>query len=142
MAAGYRVTHLDDIETVRFPGEPHPDWKPLRRDLGITAFGTNAYVGAEPGDLVIDRHDELDEGAPGGAEEMYVVVRGAARFTVDGTQLDVPQGGVVAIGDPALLRDAVALEADTLVLAVGAEPGVPFTPSDWEEKFLARGVRG
>ena len=44
MEPGYRVTHLDEIDTIRFPDEPLPDWKPLRRELGITAFGTNAYV--------------------------------------------------------------------------------------------------
>jgi hypothetical protein len=142
MEPGYRVTHLDEIETIRFPNEPHPDWKPLRRELGITAFGTNAYIAEHPGDLIIDRHDEL-AGAddPGGSEEIYVVVRGAARFTVDGSSVDVPHGGVVAVRDPALVREAVALEAGTLVLAVGGRPGVAFTPSQWEETFLARGVR-
>jgi hypothetical protein len=87
---GYCVTHIDEIDTVRFPDEPLPDWKPLRRALGITAFGTNAYVAERPGDLVIERHDELaEEDDPGGSEEVYVVVRGAARFTVDGTAVDV-----------------------------------------------------
>jgi hypothetical protein len=57
MEPGYRVTHIDEIDTIRFPDEPLPDWKPLRRALGITAFGTNAYVAEQPGDLVIERHD-------------------------------------------------------------------------------------
>jgi quercetin dioxygenase-like cupin family protein len=139
---GYRVLHLDEIDTVRFPDEPLPDWKPLRRELGITAFGTNAYVAEQGGDLVIERHDELaDDDDPGGSEEIYVVVRGAARFTVDGTSVDVPHGGVVAVLDPGLVREAVALEAGTLVLAVGGRPGVPFTPSMWEENILARRAR-
>ncbi len=142
MQPGYRVTHLDEIDTIRFPDEPFPDWKPLRRELGITAFGTNAYVAERAGDLVIERHDELaGDDEPGGAEEIYVVVRGAARFTVDGTSVDVRHGGVIAVCDPALVREGIALEADTLVLAVGARPGVVFTPSTWEEKFLTRGVR-
>jgi len=142
MEQGYRVTQLDEIETVRFPEEPVPDWKPLRRELGITAFGTNAYVAEKAGDLVIERHDELaEDDDPGGAEEIYVVVRGAARFTIDGTSVDVPHGGVVALRDPALVREAIALEAGTLILAVGARPGVAFTPSAWEENFLSRGVR-
>jgi len=68
------------------------------------------------------------------------VVRGAARFTVDGTSVDIPHGGVVAVRDPALVREAVALEAGTLVLVVGGRPGVAFTPARWEEKFLARGA--
>jgi hypothetical protein len=142
MEPGYSVVHLDEIDTVRFPDEPLPDWKPLRRELGITAFGTNAYIGEQAGDLVIERHDELTEDdAPGGSEEIYVVLRGAARFTIDGTSFDVPPGGVVALRDPALVREASALEAGTLVLAVGAQPGVAFTPSEWEERFLSRGVR-
>jgi hypothetical protein len=68
------------------------------------------------------------------------VVRGAARFTVDGTSVDVSHGGVLAVLDPTLVREAIALEADTLVLAVGGRPGVAFTPSKWEENFLARGA--
>jgi hypothetical protein len=64
-----------------------------------------------------------------------------ARFTVDGTSIDVPHGGVVAVRDSALVREAVALEASTLVLVVGGRPGVAFTPSMWEENFLTRGVR-
>jgi hypothetical protein len=143
MESGYRVTHLDEIDTIRFPDEPLPDWKPLRRELGITAFGTNAYVAEQVGDLVIERHDELaEDDDPGGSEEIYVVVRGAARFTVDGTSVDIPHGGVVSVRDPALVREAVALEAGTLVLAVGGRPGVAFTPSTWEENFLSRGLRG
>jgi hypothetical protein len=138
----YRVTHLDEIDTIPFPDETLPDWKPLRRELGISAFGTNAYVAEQAGDLVIERHDELSEDDdPGGCEEIYVVVRGAARFTVDGTSVDVPHGGVVAVRDPALVREAAALEAGTLILVVGGRPGVAFAPSMWEENFLSRGVR-
>lgn len=141
MESGYRVTHLDEIDTVRFPGEPLPDWKPLRRALGITAFGTNAYVAEREGDLAIERHDELaEDDDPGGSEEIYVVVRGAERFTLDGTTVDLPHGGVVAVRDPALVREAVALEPGTLVLVVGGRPGVAFTPSMWEENLLGRGV--
>jgi quercetin dioxygenase-like cupin family protein len=100
-----------------------------------------AYVAEQAGDLVIERHDDLaGHDDPGGSEEIYVVVRGAARFTIDGTSADVLHGGVVAVRDPALVREAVALEAGTLVLAVGGRPGVAFTPSIWEENFLTRGV--
>ncbi len=69
------------------------------------------------------------------------MVRGAARFTVGGASVDVAHGGVVAVLDPALVREAFALEAGTLVLVVGGRPGVAFTPSLWEQSFLARGVR-
>jgi hypothetical protein len=45
------------------------------------------------------------------------------------------------VRDPALVREAVALEAGTLVLVVGGRPGLVFTPSTWEENLLTRGVR-
>ena len=54
---------------------------------------------------------------------------GAARFTVDGDDFDVPKGGIVFLEDPALQRQAVALEAGTVVFAVGAPPGEAFVPS-------------
>ena len=96
--------------------------------------GKAAYVEFE-------RHDELaEDDDPGGSEEIYVVVRGAARTTVDGTSVDIPHDGVVSVRDPALVREAVALEAGTLVLAVGGRSGVAFTPSTWEENFLSRGL--
>ena len=137
---GYRTLHLDDIPTVRFDDESTiPSWKPVRRQLGIEAFGTNAYVG-EPGDTVIEPHDELpsdDESA--GHEELYLVVGGCARFTVDGETFDVSSGGIVFLKDPALRREATAVEPSTVVFAVGAPPHAPFTPSEWEERFFARG---
>jgi hypothetical protein len=44
----------------------------------------------------------------------------------------------VAVTDAALKRAAVAEEEGTLVLAIGAVRGEPFTPSDWEQRALAR----
>ena len=49
MSSGYRTLHLDDIPTVRFDDDADiPAWKPVRRELGISAFGTNAYVADAP----------------------------------------------------------------------------------------------
>ncbi len=58
------------------------------------------------------------------------MVRGAARFTIDGSSVDVPDGGVVAVRDPTLVREAVALEAGTLVLAVGGATWCAVRPRD------------
>jgi hypothetical protein len=129
--AGYDVIDLDDLEALEV-GPQVPLWKPLRHRAGIESFGTNAYLGREPGDLVVERHDERRDGH----QEMYVVIRGAARFTVADDTFDVPAGGVVALRDPALTREAVATERDTLLLEVGAAPGVAYTASEWEERWL------
>jgi hypothetical protein len=40
------------------------------------------------------------------------------------------------VPDPAVMRGAVALEAGTTMLVVGAEPGCAFTPSEWDTEPL------
>jgi hypothetical protein len=142
MSAGYRTLHLDDIPTVRFQDEPIPDWKPVRRELGVEAFGTNAYVGQKAGDYVVEPHDELanDGQSDRGHQEIYLVLDGAARFTVDGESFDIVKGGIVFLEDPALRRQAVALQDGTVVFAVGAPVGEAFVPSDWEDDFIERGT--
>ena len=141
MSAGYRTLHLDDIPTVRVPDPGVPAWKPVRRELGIQAFGTNAYIAAAAGDVVVEPHDELPrEGEPAGHQEIYLVLDGVARFTVHGDTFDVPKGGIVFLEDPALHRQAVALEAGTVVFAVGGPAGEVFVPSPWEDEFYAEGT--
>ena len=51
------------------------------------------------------------------------MLRGRARFTVDGNDHELGPGQLVFVRDPALRRSAVALEADTAVLAIGGKPG-------------------
>jgi hypothetical protein len=139
MSAGYVTAHLDAIEPIVFDSEDEPDWKPLRNDLGIGAFGVNAWVAPNPGDQAIERHDEAPkEDGTAGHEELYVVVRGAARFTVDGEELDAPAGTLVFVSDPSLTREAIATEPNTTVLVVGAARGVAFEPSDWEVRWLRK----
>ena len=69
---------------------------------------------------------------PSGHEELYVVVSGAAMFTVGGEEVAAPAGTLVFVSDPATIRTAVAREPGTTVLAVGGEPGVAYRPRAWE----------
>ena len=139
MSAGFVTAHLDAIEPITFDSDDEPDWRPLRYELGIGAFGVNAWVARAPGDQAIERHDEAPaEGGTNGHEELYVVVTGAARFTVDGEEVDAPAGTLVFVSDPKLTREAVATAPDTTVLVVGAARGVAFEPSDWEVRWLRK----
>jgi tetratricopeptide (TPR) repeat protein len=131
---GWESVRLDDLDAI--PVAEGVVWRPLRKRLGIRAFGTNAYTSEGVGQHIVEDHDELGSGA-GGHEEMYVVVRGRARFTIDGEELDAPAGTVVFLRDPALRRVAIAEEADTIVVAVGAVPGRPYETSPWEYSFSA-----
>jgi hypothetical protein len=139
MSAGYVTAHLDTVEPIVFESDDEPDWKPLRHELGIGAFGVNAWVARNAGDQAIERHDEAPkEGGTTGHEELYAVVSGAARFTVDGDEVDAPAGTLVFVADPALTREAIATEPNTTVIVVGAARGVAFEPSDWELRWLRK----
>jgi len=97
----------------------------LRPELGIGAFGVNA-VRAAAGTRVIGEHDESGPGSDR-HEELYIVLSGHAVFTVAGQEVDAPHGTAVFVRDPELRRSAVAKEDGTLVVAVGAPVGRPFT---------------
>jgi hypothetical protein len=129
--AGYRAIRFDELEDV--PWKPGLTLRPVRSQLGLRAFGAAGFLGREPGDLVVEPHTE-DEGR--GHQELYVVLRGAARFTLDGETLDAPAGTLIAI-EPHVRRVAVATEPDTAVLAFGGPP--TFEPAGHE--YMAR-VRG
>ncbi len=130
---GWQTLRLSDLEPILAAGV---HWKPLRRKLGIEAFGTNAYV-AGPGEDIVEEHSEENLGH----EELYVVLRGRATFTLDETNHDAPAGTLVHLADPSVRRYARAEEPGTLVLAIGAKPGEPYKPSAWEWYFEAEKFR-
>lgn len=104
------------------------NWQPLRRELGVRAFGVNAWTGDEPGAQVIPEHDET----PTRHEELYLVLEGRATFTVAGEEVDAPAGTIVFVADPDATRAAVAAEPGTRVLTVGAPAGAAYEPQTWE----------
>jgi hypothetical protein len=125
-----KTLRLDDVEGIPVFGTLV--WKPVRKTLGVTAFGINAYVAAEAGDEVVEEHDETALGH----EEIYLVVAGHATFTVDGETVDAPRGTLVYLDDPEQKRYAVATEPGTTVLAIGGVPGT-HEISPWEYFFPA-----
>jgi hypothetical protein len=132
--SGWEVTNLDSLDAI--PIGDGVVWRPVRRQFDIRAFGTNAYTSEGVGKHIVEEHDELGAGA-GGHEELYVVVRGRATFTVDGEAIDAPAGTLVFVRDPALKRVAIAEEEGTVVLAVGGEPGRAYEVAPWEFSFGA-----
>jgi quercetin dioxygenase-like cupin family protein len=129
MDKGYDVAHIDELEELPI-NKGEFVWRPVRRRFGITAFGTNAYT-ANAGQRVVEEHTES-----GGHQELYVVLRGRATFTLDGEEIDAPAGTLVFV-QPGTKRGAIAAEDGTAVLGVGAKPGEVFEPSPWEDSFAA-----
>jgi quercetin dioxygenase-like cupin family protein len=128
----YEVAHLDDLE--RYPVDNEGlVWRPVRRRLGIQAFGTNAYTAEKAGDRVVEEHREQD-----GAEELYFVASGRATFSLEDEEVNAPTGTFI-FARPGTKRGAVAAEPKTTIVAFGAKPGVPHEISGWEGIFVAFG---
>jgi tetratricopeptide (TPR) repeat protein len=140
MSETHRVVRLDEVEEIGIDDQGLR-WRPLRRALGIRAFGMNAYA-ADADAQVIEEHDEVSSAGSGGHEEVYLVAAGAARFTVAGETFDVAAGGLVFLPDPAARRAAVAIEDGTIVVAVGGDPTKAYEISPWEYYFAAEAPAG
>jgi tetratricopeptide (TPR) repeat protein len=125
------VAHVDELERIEL--DDGFVWRPVRRRFGIGAFGVNAYTPREAGAQVVEEHSESTLGH----EEIYLVLRGRALFTIDGNEHELGPGELVFVSDPALRRGAIGLTDDTVVLALGGKPGAPHEPSAWEEMFAA-----
>jgi mannose-6-phosphate isomerase-like protein (cupin superfamily) len=120
----YRVATVDELQDIAYREDTH--MRPVRHHLGITAFGTNAWTAANEGDRLMPEHEE-DEGS----EELYVVLRGRARFEIAGETVDAPEGTLVFVR-PETTRTAFAEEAETTVLAIGSRVGQPYEAGGWE----------
>jgi quercetin dioxygenase-like cupin family protein len=128
-ARNYGVVSLDELE--RYPAMGGaPVLMPVRRLLDVRAFGINCWT-APVGAAVIERHSE-----PDGDEEVYVVVRGRARFSIGEETFEAGPATLVHVR-PDTVREAVAIEPETLVLAIGAKPGEVFEPKSWEDNQIA-----
>ena len=116
----HRVAHLTELRTAE-------GWAGIRRELGVSAFGINAWTAGEDGATIIAEHAE----AQSGQEEVYLVLEGQATFTLDGEEVDGPAGTIVHVSDPTVRRGATGT-AGTTILVVGAKPGEAYTVTGWE----------
>jgi quercetin dioxygenase-like cupin family protein len=126
----YWVKRLDELPLVPSDDPNDYDWYPIQHHFGLTAFGVNAF-GGDAGTSFVHEHDETASNQ----EELYIVLRGTARFTLDGDELEAGALSVVAIPDPAVRREAVAVEDGTLLLAFGAPGGSGFHTTWRPEHF-------
>jgi hypothetical protein len=128
-----RAVHIAELDRIEAAGGV---FMPIRRRLGVRAFGINAYTAANAGDQVIERHDERGSGA-GGHEELYLVISGRAEFTVSGDVVDAPAGTLVFVPEIAAERAAVAREPATTVVVIGGPADSPLPTSPFEYWFAA-----
>lgn len=130
------MLQLDELEPLEIG---HDLMLPLRRLLGLRAFGLNAFTARGAGDQLIGVHDELGAYA-GGHEEVYVVLGGRATLTADEQEFDAPPGTVFSVRDPTVRRGVVAREEGTTVLVIGGPVGEAYRPGAWEYGYVATGL--
>lgn len=126
----WSAVELDDLEAIDWRGSGIT-WRPVRRVLDTNIIGIAAFTAERSGELVIERHTEVDDGR--GHQEVYIVLRGRARFVIDGIEVEAPSGTLLRV-DPQARREAVALEAHTAVLALGGEATFEVSGSEWIER--------
>jgi hypothetical protein len=127
---GWQAIALDDVEAHPWLGTELA-WHPLREALGTHIVGMAGYTADRAGQELVEAHRETEGGR--GHEEVYVVLRGHARFTLDGEQLEALAGTFVRV-DPAVHRQAIATEPGTAVLALGGPPTFVPSASEWIER--------
>jgi hypothetical protein len=127
----YNVVHIDEIDRASYLGSK---LIPVRYTLGFRAAGTSGWE-ADTGGQLIPPHTE-----DAGSEELYVVLRGRAKFTVGEETADAPAGTVVFV-PPEVFRTAVAEEDGTIVFAVGGRVGEPFEGGNWDTFAIADDLR-
>jgi tetratricopeptide (TPR) repeat protein len=124
------LVHIDELDAIEL--QDGFVWRPVRGRFGIRAFGVNAYTPGSTGQVVEEHTEDRFR-----HEELYLVLRGRVRFTVDGNEHELGPGQLVHVSDSSLRRAAVALTDDAAVLAVGGKPGAPHEVSAWEYTFAA-----
>jgi mannose-6-phosphate isomerase-like protein (cupin superfamily) len=121
---------LDEVEQIDWR-RTGITWRPVRRALGADIVGIAVFTADRSGEVVVEPHTEVDGGR--GQQEIYVVLRGKARFVIDGTEVEAPAGTLLRV-DPQAHREAVATEAGTAVLALGGESTFEPSASEWIER--------
>jgi hypothetical protein len=142
--APYGSVQLADVDTLAEVDPGNEDihdgaFHLVRRHFDVQAFGVNAATG-NAGDVMVEEHHEADDEAnrTNGHQELFAVMTGHARFTVDGEEIDAPAGTVVFVRDPSLRRAARATADGTTLFMVGGPVGVPFAVSRWEQTIPPR----
>lgn len=127
---GYQIFDLTTAESFPYHQRDGQKLLPIQRALDYRVAGINGWTG-DPGEGLVPEHSEDSDN-----EELYVVVKGHARFTVDGNDIDAPAGTLLHL-QPGENRVAVSDEPGTIVVAIGATIGQAYEPQGWTSFVVA-----
>jgi tetratricopeptide (TPR) repeat protein len=134
MSDGYQILSLDELEPALNHQRDGQKLLAIQRALDYRPAGINGWIG-DAGEGLVPEHAEDSDN-----EELYVVVRGRARFTVDGTDIDATAGTLLHLL-PGESRVAVSEEPGTIVVVIGATIGEAFQNGGWTNFVIADALR-
>jgi mannose-6-phosphate isomerase-like protein (cupin superfamily) len=108
---GYTMCDIEDVEKM------HGVFRPIRRTLGVTAFGINHEDLPPNGDGYPD-HDHTEDGQ----QEVFYVLAGAGKMVVDGEDVELKPGRFVYV-EPESKRQILPGDEGLELICVGAPPG-------------------
>jgi mannose-6-phosphate isomerase-like protein (cupin superfamily) len=113
--SGYTVKPIDEMEAIF-----HGSFKRAGAELGVESFGMQVFD-MPPAFSDYPEHDHADDGQ----EEVYVVLRGAGEFEIDGERVAVDPERVVRVPAGAK-RKLIPGPEGIRVLALGGVPGAAY----------------
>jgi mannose-6-phosphate isomerase-like protein (cupin superfamily) len=108
---GYAFCDADEVEAI------NGVFRPIRRALGVTAFGINQEELPPNGEEYPD-HDHAGDGQ----EEVFYVLGGSGRMVVDGEDVELKPGRYVLV-EPASKRKILPGDDGLRLIIVGSPPG-------------------
>src|SRR5215471_9371518 len=122
---GWGVATIKEIPPVK---EDWPaTWKSIRHHFGIKAFGING-VTKDAGNVLIPEHNETESGQ----QEVFIVIEGSARATLDGEEVEMTAGQIAAV-EPGSTRKFEATASPTTMVVIGAPVGKAYEVGPWEQ---------
>ena len=90
---GHELTRVVDLDSLEAdPARGAGIWRPVRRALGVTAFGINAYSAERAGAPADRGATTRPVRAPAATRSSTSSPAGAATFEIDGERVDAPEG--------------------------------------------------
>jgi quercetin dioxygenase-like cupin family protein len=112
------IKRIEEMDFYKGPRAiPGIRFRAAARELGVTAWGMNVLE-LEPHCCGYPEHDHAGDGQ----EEVYVVLRGAARLRAGEVERRVQQGEMVRVA-PGQKRCWLTDDEGVMLLAIGATPG-------------------
>jgi quercetin dioxygenase-like cupin family protein len=123
MGNGFEVKPLDEFEQMEGSGEC--TWRLARKSLGVSSFGINVVDIGPGGQIPEHTEEERDH------EEVFIILDGDAKASIDGTEHPVPKGTFVRAAPEVRRKIQNDSDGPVRLLIVSAPRSSGYEPMGW-----------